>query len=143
MNTPQNSGTGNPKFAIALVQFANPPAWNFSMPAQKMMIPAITRTIVIPHAVGSVRTFIAPDPPCLNLRVTAIDGFSGGTATDRSRAHACSGDSVQIAAYLGASTRFDEAITCFAEDYADFICHLGVWQTASTLLPSGSRTNAP
>jgi len=35
------------------------------------------------------------------------------------RAHARSGDSVQIAAYLGASTRFDEAIASFAEDYAD------------------------
>ncbi len=35
------------------------------------------------------------------------------------RAHARSGDCVQIAAYLGASTRFDEAIASFAEDYAD------------------------
>ena len=35
------------------------------------------------------------------------------------RAHARSGDSVQIAAYLGASPRFDEAIASFAEDYAD------------------------
>jgi uncharacterized protein (DUF2252 family) len=35
------------------------------------------------------------------------------------RAHARTGDSVQIAAYVGASTRFDEAIAHFAEDYAD------------------------
>ncbi len=35
------------------------------------------------------------------------------------RAHARSGDSVQIAAYLGARTRFDEAIAHFAEDYAN------------------------
>src|SRR5215217_74242 len=35
------------------------------------------------------------------------------------RAHARSGDRVQIAAYLGKSERFDEAIADFAEAYAD------------------------
>ena len=35
------------------------------------------------------------------------------------RAHARSGDRVAIAAYLGSSTRFDEAIADFAETYAD------------------------
>jgi uncharacterized protein (DUF2252 family) len=35
------------------------------------------------------------------------------------RAHARTGDSVQIAAYLGASSRFDEAVASFAMDYAD------------------------
>jgi Uncharacterized protein conserved in bacteria (DUF2252) len=35
------------------------------------------------------------------------------------RAHARSGDSVQIAAYLGGSTRFDDALVSFAEAYAD------------------------
>jgi hypothetical protein len=35
------------------------------------------------------------------------------------RAHGRSGDSVQIAAYLAASTRFDQAIASFAEHYAD------------------------
>jgi hypothetical protein len=35
------------------------------------------------------------------------------------RAHARSGDRVEIAAYLGKSTAFDEAIADFAEAYAD------------------------
>jgi hypothetical protein len=35
------------------------------------------------------------------------------------RAHARSGDSIQIAAYIGHSTRFDEALASFAEAYAD------------------------
>jgi Uncharacterized protein conserved in bacteria (DUF2252) len=35
------------------------------------------------------------------------------------RAHARSGDRVQIAAYLGRSERFDGAIADFAETYAD------------------------
>jgi uncharacterized protein (DUF2252 family) len=35
------------------------------------------------------------------------------------RAHARSGDRVQIAAYLGASAAFDDAIVAFAEAYAD------------------------
>ena len=34
------------------------------------------------------------------------------------RAHARSGDRVALAAYLGRSTKFDEAITEFAEAYA-------------------------
>ena len=39
------------------------------------------------------------------------------------RAHARSGDRVAIAAYLGSSTRFDEAIADFAETYADQNAH--------------------
>jgi hypothetical protein len=35
------------------------------------------------------------------------------------RAHARSGDRVAIAAYLGSSDRFDNAIAAFAESYAD------------------------
>ena len=35
------------------------------------------------------------------------------------RAHACSGDRIALAAYLGGSTKFDEAIADFAETYAD------------------------
>jgi uncharacterized protein (DUF2252 family) len=35
------------------------------------------------------------------------------------RAHACSGDRIALAAYLGGSTKFDEAIAEFAEIYAD------------------------
>jgi hypothetical protein len=37
------------------------------------------------------------------------------------RAHARSGDRVQIAAYLGKSERFDRAIAAFADAYADQI----------------------
>ncbi|HEY5136587.1 MAG TPA: DUF2252 domain-containing protein [Candidatus Nanopelagicales bacterium] len=39
------------------------------------------------------------------------------------RAHARSGDRVAIAAYLGSSTKFDEAIADFAETYADQNAH--------------------
>ena len=35
------------------------------------------------------------------------------------RAHARSGDRVALAAYLGGSSKFDEAIAAFAETYAD------------------------
>jgi uncharacterized protein (DUF2252 family) len=35
------------------------------------------------------------------------------------RGHARSGDRVAIAAYLGTSSRFDDAVTVFAEEYAD------------------------
>lgn len=35
------------------------------------------------------------------------------------RAHACSGDRIAIAAYLGGSDVFDQAITQFAAAYAD------------------------
>ncbi|HZN76796.1 MAG TPA: DUF2252 family protein, partial [Micromonosporaceae bacterium] len=35
------------------------------------------------------------------------------------RAHACSGDRVALAAYLGGSGAFDHAIADFAEAYAD------------------------
>ena len=35
------------------------------------------------------------------------------------RAHACSGDRIAIASYLGSSDAFDQAIAQFADDYAD------------------------
>ena len=35
------------------------------------------------------------------------------------RAHACSGDRIALAAYLGGSGTFDHAIAEFAETYAD------------------------
>ena len=38
---------------------------------------------------------------------------------DLARAHARSGDRVALAAYLGGSAKFDQAITAFAEAYAD------------------------
>jgi len=35
------------------------------------------------------------------------------------RAHACSGDRIALAAYLGGSDHFDQALADFAETYAD------------------------
>ena len=47
-------------------------------------------------------------------------GFYGGIcAWALARAHARSGDSVAISAYLGTSDTFDGAIADFAETYAD------------------------
>ena len=47
-------------------------------------------------------------------------GFYGGLcARSLARAHARSGDSVAIAAYLGTSDTFDGAIADFSEAYAD------------------------
>ena len=45
--------------------------------------------------------------------------YAGLCAWTLARAHARSGDRVAIAAYLGKSTKFDEAIADFAEVYAD------------------------
>ena len=38
---------------------------------------------------------------------------------DAGRAHARSGDRIALAAYLGGSAKFDQAIADFAETYAD------------------------
>jgi len=47
-------------------------------------------------------------------------GFYGGLcARSLARAHARSGDSIAIAAYLGTSDTFDGAIADFSETYAD------------------------
>ena len=47
-------------------------------------------------------------------------GFYGGLcARSLARAHARSGDSIAIAAYLGTSDTFDGAIADFSEAYAD------------------------
>jgi hypothetical protein len=48
-----------------------------------------------------------------------LAGYAGLCGWALSRAHARSGDRVQIAAYLGKSDRFDEAIADFAKAYAD------------------------
>jgi hypothetical protein len=37
------------------------------------------------------------------------------------RAHACSGDALQIAGYLGRGEQFDSAMARFAESYADHV----------------------
>ena len=45
--------------------------------------------------------------------------YAGMCAWTLARAHACSGDRVAIAAYLGKTDKFDQAIADFAETYAD------------------------
>jgi hypothetical protein len=45
--------------------------------------------------------------------------YGGLCAASLARAHARSGDSIAIAAYLGTSDTFDGAIADFAEAYAD------------------------
>jgi Uncharacterized protein conserved in bacteria (DUF2252) len=46
-------------------------------------------------------------------------GLAGLCGWTLARAHARSGDRVALAAYLGGSTKFDQAIAEFAETYAD------------------------
>jgi sugar/nucleoside kinase (ribokinase family) len=48
--------------------------------------------------------------------MTVYAGLCGWTLA---RAHACSGDRVALAAYLGGSAKFGQAIAEFAETYAD------------------------
>ncbi len=50
---------------------------------------------------------------------TSMDSYARMCAWTLSRAHARSGGRVAIAAYLGNSTVFDEAVADFAETYAD------------------------
>jgi uncharacterized protein (DUF2252 family) len=53
------------------------------------------------------------------LDASALQGYAQLCAWTLARAHARSGDPVAIAAYLGSSRRFDDAVTEFAEKYAD------------------------
>ncbi len=53
------------------------------------------------------------------MKPADMDSYAQMCAWTLSRAHARSGDRVAIAAYLGNSTVFDEAIADFAEIYAD------------------------
>ncbi len=48
-----------------------------------------------------------------------MTGYAELCGIELARAHARSGDSIAIAAYLGAATRFDRALAEFAEAYAD------------------------
>ncbi|HEY2241036.1 MAG TPA: DUF2252 domain-containing protein [Streptosporangiaceae bacterium] len=50
-------------------------------------------------------------------------GYAGLCGWTLARAHARTGDRVAIAAYLGGSTRFEEAVTDFAVSYADQTIH--------------------
>src|SRR5581483_10041747 len=54
-----------------------------------------------------------------NLSPRELELWAGVCGWALARAHARSGDAVQIAAYLGSSDTFDHAITTFAEAYAD------------------------
>jgi uncharacterized protein (DUF2252 family) len=50
---------------------------------------------------------------------TGMEAYAGICAWTLARAHACSGDRIAIAGYLGRSDRFEQALADFAETYAD------------------------
>ncbi len=50
---------------------------------------------------------------------TGMEAYAGICAWTLARAHACSGDRIAIASYLGRSDRFEQAVADFAETYAD------------------------
>ncbi len=60
--------------------------------------------------------FSAPIERALPSGMRVYAGLCGWTLA---RAHARSGDRVALAAYLGGSAKFDQAIADFAETYAD------------------------
>ena len=60
--------------------------------------------------------FSAPIERAIPSGLRVYAGLCGWTLA---RAHARSGDRVALAAYLGGSTKFDQAIADFAEAYAD------------------------
>ena len=60
--------------------------------------------------------FSAPIEQMVPAGMTVYARLCGWTLA---RAHACSGDRIALAAYLGGSSKFDEAIADFAETYAD------------------------
>jgi uncharacterized protein (DUF2252 family) len=53
------------------------------------------------------------------MRPKAMEAYASICGWTLARAHARSGDRIAIAAYLGSSDRFDEAVADFAETYAD------------------------
>ena len=60
--------------------------------------------------------FSVPIEQMLPKGMTLYAGLCGWTLA---RAHACAGDRIALAAYLGGSAKFDQAIADFAETYAD------------------------
>ena len=50
---------------------------------------------------------------------TGMEAYAGMCGWTLARAHACSGDRIAIASYLGRSDRFEQALADFAEAYAD------------------------
>ena len=59
----------------------------------------------------------------------------------RARAHARSGDAAMISGYMGASTRFDEAVGAFAAAYADQVAR--DYEALVTAARSGRVTAMP
>ncbi|MEB8337153.1 DUF2252 domain-containing protein [Streptomyces endophyticus] len=60
---------------------------------------------------------VIPQADLMSPRVMGL--FARACGATLARAHARSGDRVAIAAYLGSSDRFDQALARFAESYAD------------------------
>ena len=57
-------------------------------------------------------------PDIAKLPVPQLAGYAALCGRTLAHGHARSGDPVSIAAYLGQSTKFDDAMTAFARDYA-------------------------
>jgi len=57
--------------------------------------------------------------PIEQMNPSDLATYAGMCGWTLARAHACSGDRIALAAYLGGSGRFDEAIAGFAQEYAD------------------------
>jgi uncharacterized protein (DUF2252 family) len=57
--------------------------------------------------------------PIEQMVPTGMTAYARVCAWTLARAHACSGDRIALAAYLGGSGKFDQAIADFAETYAD------------------------
>jgi uncharacterized protein (DUF2252 family) len=57
--------------------------------------------------------------PIEQMNPSSMASYAGMCGWTLARAHARSGDRIALAAYLGGSGKFDQAIACFAEKYAD------------------------
>jgi len=57
--------------------------------------------------------------PIEQMNPSSMAGYAGLCGWTLARAHARSGDRIALAAYLGGSAKFDQAIAEFAEKYAD------------------------
>jgi Uncharacterized protein conserved in bacteria (DUF2252) len=53
------------------------------------------------------------------MNAAAMTGYGRMCGWTLGRAHACTGDRIAIAAYLGGSGKFDQAVAELAETYAD------------------------
>jgi hypothetical protein len=57
--------------------------------------------------------------PIEQMNPSSMASYAGLCGWTLARAHARSGDRIALAAYLGGSGKFDQAIAGFAEKYAD------------------------